>query len=80
MKYEKMAWAINSRSIEGHSFLGVHIFDHTVRLPHYMRGSMIALFKTRVKAQEALREYKNRTYHPFPGAAISRVKVTIEEM
>ncbi len=47
MKEIWRAWAIDSRSNEGHGFLGVYFMNYKLRLGPCQQGNMIALFKTR---------------------------------
>lgn len=69
------AWAIDSRSNEGHGFLGVFWFHPVLVLRPHQDGMRTALFKTRRQAREAMRIA--RVKRTFPKARVARVTATI---
>jgi len=71
------AWAIDTRSKEGHGLLGVYFMNYTLRLEPYQQGNTIALFKTRKQAREWLRGEKKKKYQAFPKMCVVRVTVKI---
>ena len=66
------AWAIHTRSSEGHGFIGRYWY--CIPIPIHMEGCVIALFKTRKLARENLPDIKGA----FPKAQVVKVKVIIE--
>lgn len=68
------AWAIDTRSDEGHGFVGRYWKFVSDPLPVHMKGCRTALFETRVEARENLPKVKRA----FPKAQVKRVTVTIE--
>ena len=78
MKEIWRAWAIDSRSNEGHGFLGVYFMNYKLRLGPCQQGNMIALFKTRKQAREWLWREKTKPYQAFPKMAVVRVAITLE--
>jgi len=71
------AWAVNTNSAEGHGFLGRYYFGHAI--PAHLEGGVVALFKTREEARGAIRGL-TAVYNPFPKIAVSRVRVSINEV
>lgn len=78
MRRERMAWAIDTRSDEGHGFLGVWFITPGLNVSPSQMGNTTALFKTRAEAREWVRQEKRKAYQAFPKMAVVRVKVTIE--
>ena len=74
MRLQRYSWAINSRSHEGHGFIGVGYWSWDI--PAQCDGNRTALFRTRQEARFALPRVKGA----FPKAAVCRVSVTIEEV
>ena len=72
------AWAIDSRSEEGHGLLGIWFINHTLRPDPCQLGNTIALFKTRKQARKWLRKDKQLKYQAFPKMRVVKVKVTVE--
>lgn len=76
---EFLAWAIDTRSTEGHGLLGRYFFGYHY-IPPSSEGCIVALFKTRKIAREHLKnsftDYTPSTWKP----RVVRVKVSIEEM
>jgi len=72
-----LAWAINTNSDEGHGFSGRYFFG--ANIPKHMEGCVIALFKKRKEAKEALSILK-MGYNPWSKVSVSRVKVSILEL
>ncbi len=72
------AWAIDTRSTEGHGLLGRYFFSHNI--PPSAEGCVTALFKTRAIARQYLREsfkdYKPLNWKP----RVIRVSVSIREV
>ncbi len=78
MTEEFIAWAIDTRSTEGHGLLGRYYFASI--LPHSLEGCRVALFKTRETARRNLkRKFENYTPSDWKPRVI-RVKVVIEEV
>lgn len=77
-----LAWAINTNSKEGHGLLGRYwSFGNSHRnIPPHLEGCTTALFKKREIAREALRLMKEDWVSDDWRPAVSRVKVTIEEV
>lgn len=76
MVTEFYAWAINTRSDEGHGFIGrFWHFGRPPFIPDQLLGCRTSLFETRAKAREALPHVKCT----FPKARVVKVKVTVEE-
>jgi hypothetical protein len=78
-----IAWAIDTRSTEGHGFIGRYwSFDGLGEPPAQFAGNEVALFKTRRAARAALKDVAGRKgdgkYHAFPQAREVRVCVTIK--
>ena len=77
-----IAWAVDTRSKEGHGMLGrySHFVNSHRNIPPHLEGCITALFKTRALAREAVKGMKNDAYVPWPKARAIQVKVTIEEV
>ena len=71
-----LAWAIDSRSPEGHGLLGKYYFAFGRDIPRSSLGCRVALFETRAKAREELNDqhYWPKDWKP----RVVRVKVSIE--
>lgn len=67
------AWAIDTRSEEGHTFIGRYWARDEI--PVSLAGCQIALFETRKKARAFADVWVKRA---FPRAKAVKVKVTIE--
>ena len=69
------AWAIDTRSDEGHGLIGRYWwFDkHAPIIPAHMEGCEIALFKTRKIARENLPSVQLT----FPRAVVIKVSVSV---
>ena len=84
MNYQFNAWAINTMSEEGHSWLGRYwrFKDMPPRLPEHMEGCHVALFKTRKIARENLKSVRGEPndgkFYAFPKARVERVRITID--
>jgi hypothetical protein len=78
MKEDNLAWAIDTRSAEGHGFIGRYYLSQKVPKPN--EGCKIALFKTRSIAREHLAIMKARTWQQFPKARVVQVRVTVESI
>lgn len=76
MKEIFKAWAIDTRSDEGHGFIGRYWW-HRGELPDHLEGCETALFKTRAIARQYLPDV---TRHSFPRAQVVRVRVTVEKL
>mgnify|MGYP001572044749 FL=1 len=75
MKETFTAWAIDTRSIEGHGFIGRYWwFNGLVTIPKHLLGCKIALFTTRQLARQNLPGVRRA----FPNARVVRVSVNIE--
>lgn len=74
----QLAWAIDSRSTEGHGLIGRfwQIAGEEVRSPQHVL--VIRLFATRAEARAKLARMQAETYVPFPSARVVRVRVTVE--
>lgn len=74
---EFMAWAIDTRSTEGHGLLGRYFFAYNI--PPSVEGCKIALFETRAIARQHCKErfadYTSPTWKP----KVVKVKVIIQE-
>lgn len=68
-------WAIDTRSAEGHGFLGVGYFAWPDGPLPVVRTW---LFSAREEARRVLRELKRRPYQAFPRACVVRVRVTVD--
>ena len=70
------AWAIDSRSSEGHGLIGRYwFFNHKCpMIPPQMEGCSISLFKTRALARANLAPVRS----VFKNARVVKAKVTIE--
>ncbi len=70
------AWAIDSRSEEGHGLIGRYWwFNHkSPVIPPHMEGCKIALFTTRALARKGLETVKGT----WENARVIKAKVTIE--
>jgi hypothetical protein len=78
MKVEHFrAWAIDTKSNEGHGFIGRYWnFENVFHLlPVHLEGCKIALFSTRKTALENLPKVRRGA---FPKARVVRVSVTIK--
>ncbi len=79
MNVAQLSWAIDTRSGEGHGFIGRYwrfgLEDHTSRAGHVLRPR---LFETRKEARVALKEMKSKDYVSFPKARVARVSVIVE--
>lgn len=74
---EFTAWAVDTRSTEGHGLLGRYFFNHNI--PPSAEGCVTALFKTREIARKCLRErFKDYTPSGWKPRVV-KVKVTIEQ-
>ena len=83
VRKEFTAWAIDTNSDEGHSFIGRYWKSKSnvqwPYIPTHLEGCKTALFKTRALARIALEDFKdNRIWQPFPKARVVKVKVVIE--
>lgn len=69
------AWAIDTRSSEGHGLVGKYWWfgGESLKIPVCLEGCAIALFKTRKVARENL-PFVERA---FPNAVVVKVKVAI---
>ena len=76
MKEVFTAWAIDSRSEEGHGLIGRYWwFNHKApEIPPYLEGSKFALFKSRALARKFLASVK----HCWENARVVKAQVTIE--
>ena len=81
---EFIAWAVDSRSDEGHGLLGRYwLFKNSHRnIPPHLEGCMTALFKTRKLAREGASSVRGdgSKYSSFPKARAVKIKVTIKEL
>ena len=70
------AWAIHTRSSEGHGFIGRYWCFNGGRsvIPKHMEGCEIALFTTRKLARENLPGVRQS----FPHAQVVQVKILVE--
>jgi hypothetical protein len=70
------AWAIDARSEEGYGLIGKYWWFNKERpcIQSHMEGAPCALFKTKKKAIEGLRDVRPF----FAKARVCRVKVTVE--
>lgn len=73
---EFTAWAIDSRSAEGHGLLGRYFFSHNI--PPSAEGCVTALFKTRAIAREYLKEKFKDWCSPDWKPRVIKVRVVIE--
>lgn len=75
---EHTAWAIDTRSHEGHGMIGKYWWfeGEPPKVPTHMRGAQGALFENRKDARAGLATVKGS----FPRARVIRVKITIEEV
>jgi hypothetical protein len=71
---DRLAWAIHSRSKEGHGFIGIGYWGWDI--PVHCDGNRTALFRTRSLARSALPRVKNA----FPRATVCRVALKIVEV
>lgn len=72
------AWAIDTRSTEGHGFLGRYCFSYTI--PPSAKGCLTALFTTRKIARQYCEDYfKDYTPSGWNPRAV-KVEVTIKEL
>lgn len=71
------AWAIDSKSDEGHGFIGRYWNFETIfhLLPIHLEGCKVALFKTRKDALDNLPKVRR---FAFPKARVVRVVVKID--
>jgi len=76
------AWAIDTRSDEGHDLLGMYWgFNEDSRfevVPIHMQGTRTALFRARQQARDALAIENKKRYVSFPNACVVKVKITLE--
>lgn len=72
------AWVIDTRSGEGHGFIGRYWWFEGRRspLPIHLEGCEVALFQTRALARKHLPEVTDA----FPKAQVARVRVTVERV
>jgi len=71
------AWVIDTKSDEGHGYLGRYYFGY--KIPEHMEGCRIAMFETRRSAREYL--YQMRVgYNPYPKAQVKHVLVSLKEI
>ena len=80
------AWAIDTRSEEGHNLIGRYWWFGGFppgSPPVNLEGCESSLFKTRAIARENLKwvrgEKKDGKFHAFPKATVVRVEVSIRE-
>ena len=77
-----IAWAVDSRSKEGHGLLGRYWrFDNSHRdIPPHLEGCIVALYKTRELAREAAKSIRGDgiEYTPFPKTRAIKVEVIIK--
>lgn len=74
---EQRAWAIHTRSPEGHDFLGRYWrFGDEQPPPGVLQTR---LFETRAQARKALEAYRAAPYVPWPKARVVRVNIRVEE-
>lgn len=73
-----IAWAIDTRSEEGHGLIGRYWWfnNKAPTIPTHMEGCKTAIFKTRALAKEGLSSVKKT----FENARVVKVKVTIETL
>ena len=78
MKEQFKAWAIDTRSSEGHGFIGRYwwCFGRGPTIPPQNEGCQVALWKTRREAKEALPD----TRRAFSRSKVVSVKITIENL
>ena len=77
MKEEKFnAWAIDTRSDEGHGLIGRYWWfgGEPPKIPTHMEGCEVALFKTRYMARKNIAHVKRG----FPKAVVIKVKVIVK--
>ena len=70
----RTAWAINTRSKEGHGFVGIWWWDPTVKPLLMQEGQTTALFKTRAKARALLPAVKRAHRHARVEKVVIRIK------
>lgn len=78
-KYSNMAWAIDTRSREGHGFLGRYYPPPHI-VPIHLAGCHIAVWNTRRAVRQELARMRASAFKAFPNAQAIRVRVTIEEV
>jgi len=66
------AWAIDTRSEEGHGFIGRYYWYQN--LPDSSEGCELALFLTKAKAMK----YLPQAREAFPKAQVARVLITVK--
>ena len=74
----RSAWAIDTRSKEGHCLIGIWFVNHIANPLQHQEGLKIALWETRKKAREFLAIDRMKVYRSFPRMKVVKVKVTIE--
>jgi len=72
MEVSFKAWAIDTRSEEGHGFIGRYYWY--LNLPDSSEGCELALFQTKAKAMK----YLPQAQEAFPRAKVARVQVTVK--
>lgn len=75
---ERFAWAIDTRSDEGHGFLGIWFMDPKLRPEPFRSGNTTALFRTRAQARTWLKQKRRDTYQAFPKMAVTKVRIVVE--
>lgn len=79
MKNKFSAWAIDTKSTEGHGLIGRywHFKPDQQKIPEHLEGCKTALFKTRKIARENISSVKKS--YSFPNAVIIKVDVIIKQ-
>jgi len=74
-----LAWAIDTRSKEGHGLLGKFWWFNgkSWNITPHMTGYRAAVFPTRAEARKALKAIKRESYQAFPDACVVHVKVDV---
>jgi len=79
-----IAWAVESRSKEGHGLLGRYWkFGNSHQdIPPHLEGCVTALYRTRKLAREGAKSVRGDgvKYTPFPLAKAMQVEVIIKEV
>jgi hypothetical protein len=80
IKQIRSAWAIDTKSDEGHQLIGIYYFtQNKIKHPHpACDGCRIALFRTRHKARIHL--HGTDAKEQFPKARVIKVRIIVEEI